>query len=521
MLFTSYSFIGFTGVLLSVYYLVPRRLQWIILLISSCVFYWVTNPASLIYVSFTAFTIWGCAIMIDRDYGIQNEYIRLNKGTISKEDQKAFKARHKMIREIWTSFGIFLNIGILIVTKYFSFLAGLFTVQQNHFTDIIVPLGISFYSLQAVGYLIDVKRGTIKAEGNLFKMLLFVSFFPQVIQGPISRFSDLSVSLFGEHEPERKEINFALQRILWGYFKKLIVADRIAPAVITLVSDPAKYRGAYVIVALVLYTIELYADFTGGIDISIGVAGILGVKVTENFRRPYFSTSLKEYWRRWHITMSQWFREFVFYPVSTSKLVQGISKFARKHLGNRGKKVPVYFSSFIVWVATGLWHGANWTFIIWGMLNWLILTVSEELEPVYAAFHKKVGFSNSYGYKVFMCFRTILLICILNLFDCYSSVRDTISVLASIITETELGELFSDKMLTIGMSGLDYVIVLAGVFVMLAVSLIQEKGDVREYICKMPYAIRFAIWFALFLSVLLIGAYGIGYDANQFIYNRF
>ena len=522
MLFTSYSFIGFILLLVPVYYLVPKKRQWFLLLLASCFFYCTFDPVYLIYVLITAVTVWGCAMMMSRDQRIEKEYLKEKKEDLSKEVQKAYKAQHKRIRTAWMILGIVINLGILILVKYYSFFAGIFTGQQQGIRGLAVPLGISFYTLQALGYLTDVKRGTVEAERNPLKMLLFISFFPQVIQGPISRFKDLSETLFSEHEFDWKEFSFGFQRVLWGFFKKLIIADRIAPVVNTIVSDVSKYRGAYITAVLVLYSLELYADFTGGIDVTIGVSQMLGVKVTENFEQPYFSTSLKEYWRKWHITMSQWFREFVFYPVSTSKPIQGISKLIRKKFGNKGKKIPVYLSSFIVWLLTGLWHGASWTFIVWGLLNWFILMVSEELEPVFAKFREKYPFTKTVWYRIIIWIRTFILICILNLFDCYATVGEVFSALWSVLATANMRVWFNGEMGKLGMAGLDYFIILLGAAVMFAVSWLQtKKGSVREFVAAKSYPVRFAFWFIVFITVLLVGAYGIGYDASQFIYNRF
>ena len=522
MLFTSYEFIGFIFALAILYYVFPKKLQWMLLLLFSYLFYWIANPIYLIYIAVTTVTIWGCGRMIERNFATQSEYLKANKESLTKEEKKAYKNRKKSARGRWLLLGVLVNLGILAVVKYTDFIVGIFTGKGLGFMDLAVPMGISFYTFQAIGYLIDVKRGTVKAEKNLFKFALFVSFFPQLVQGPISRFGDLSQTLYAEHRFDWTNVSYGIERIMWGFFKKLIIADRVAPAVNVLISDVSVYHGAYAFVGMVLYTLELYADFTGGIDVTIGVAQMLGIRVTENFNRPYFSTSLKEYWRRWHITMCQWFREFVFYPVSTSKAIQGLAKFSRKHFGdNIGKKLPVYVSTFVVWFATGIWHGASWNFIVWGLLNWLILMVSEELEPLYDKFHGQFRFSNTIGYRIFMGLRTLLLICVLNMFDCYVSVSETFHAFLTMFTSANYSIFTTGELLNLGVSALDYIILLCGVVVMLIVSMVQVKGSVRDQIAAKPYPVRFVIWFALFLVILLVGAYGIGYDSSQFIYNRF
>jgi D-alanyl-lipoteichoic acid acyltransferase DltB (MBOAT superfamily) len=390
------------------------------------------------------------------------------------------------------------------------------------FVSIALPMGISFYTFQALGYLIDVYRGTVEAEKNPFKFALFVSFFPQLIQGPISRFSQLSETLYQEHSFDSTTVCRGLQRMLWGYFKKMVIADRILTGVSTLIGDLGTYHGAYAFAGMLFYTVELYADFTGGIDITIGIAQTMGITVTENFNRPYFSKSLKEYWRRWHITMCTWFKDYVFYPVSICKPMQKFTKFCRARFGDAiGKRLPVYLASLTVWFATGVWHGASWNFIVWGLGNAVILLVSEELEPLYAKFHARFSVDGKLWYKIFQIGRTFLLVCCLNMFDCYSSVKDTFRAFASMFTATNWRIFWDGSLLTIGLSMLDYGILAFGVLVMFSVSMIQRRGSVREQIAQRPYPVRFILWYGLFVLVLLLGAYGIGYDASQFIYNRF
>lgn len=530
MLFTSYEFILFVAALLVLYYIIPKRFQWMLLLVASYIFYFCAGPTYLIYISVTTVTIYFAAVMIQNNSDRQKEYLKANKETLSKEEKKNYKDAQKKIRSRWKVGCIILNVGILAVVKYMSFVIGninsiveLFGADGRlSFWTIAAPLGISYYTFMSVGYLIDVARGTIKAERNLFKLALFVSFFPHLAQGPISRFGDLSKTMYEPHRFDTRVVSHGLWRVMWGFFKKLVVADRISVGVIFLIGNHSSYGGAYSLALLLFYTIQLYADFTGGIDITIGIAECMGISVAENFNRPYFSKSLKEYWRRWHITMCSWFRDYIFYPVSTSKSMQKFSKLSRAKLGEKvGKRLPVYVASFIVWFCTGLWHGASWNFIVWGLLNFVVLMVSEEFEPLYDKFHEKYKFSNGTIYKCFMMARTILLICVLNLFDCYTNIADTIKVLASAFTTTNWHVFWDGSMLQIGLSMADYMVLLLGVIVMLMVSLIQRSGSVREKIGKRPYPVRFALALILFIIVLVIGAYGVGYDSSQFIYNQF
>jgi D-alanyl-lipoteichoic acid acyltransferase DltB (MBOAT superfamily) len=220
--------------------------------------------------------------------------------------------------------------------------------------------------------------------------------------------------------------------------------------------------------------------------------------------------------------MCNWFRDYIFYPVSSSKWLQSFSKFSRKHFGQSiGKRLPVYVASFIVWFTTGIWHGASWNFIVWGLANWAVLMISEECEPLYNKFHSAFNVKDKKLYRIFEIARTFILICSLNMFDCYSSVRETIRSFVSMFTASNWKIILNGELLNIGLTYTDYLILLFGVIVMLLVSLIQRSGSVRDKILARPYPVRFVLWFGLFLCVVLFGAYGVGYDSSQFIYNRF
>jgi len=529
MLFTSYGFIGFAAVLIPVYYLVPRRCQWGLLLAASYLFYFIAGPGYVPYLLVTTAAAWLAALLIDRNAGRQSVYLREHKEELSKDEKKAYKAGQKRVRARWVAACLLLIIGILAVVKYTNFFISNVNGVLNalgrtelSFVTLALPMGISFYTFQAAGYLIDVYRGKYPAEKNPFRFALFVSFFPLLVQGPISRYDGLGRTLYEEHTFDSRTVCSGLQRVLWGYFKKMVVADRILTAVSAIIGDTDAYSGAYVLVGMVFYTLELYADFTGGIDITIGVAEAMGITVQENFHRPYFSKSLKEYWRRWHISMCSWFREYLFYPVSTSKGMQRFSKFARGRFGEAvGRRLPVYISSFVVWFATGIWHGASWNFIVWGLCNWAVLMFSEELEPLYQRFHDRFPVKEKTAYRLFQVVRTFGLVCVLNIFDCYPTLSATAAMLGSLFTARNWSVLWDGSLMTLGLTGLDYAILAAGTLLMLGVSLVQRSGSVREKIRTLRYPARFVIWYGLFLAVLLMGAYGIGYDASQFIYNQF
>lgn len=530
MLFTSYRFLGFIAVLFLLYYIVPKRFQWQLLLVFSYIFYFLADPKYVLYIAATTISIYWLGCKIDALYERQSIYLKDHKETLSKEEKKSYKSSIRQKQWKVLLLGLLINLGILAIVKYTNFTIAnmnaalrLFGSEKElRFWNVVLPMGISFYTFQAVSYLIDVYRGTCKAEKNLFRFALFVSFFPQLVQGPISRFGDLSKTLYAEHRFDKRTVCYGLQRILWGFFKKLVIADRILIGVNAIISAPERYSGAYVFVGMLFYALELYADFTGGIDIAIGVAEVLGITVAENFNRPYFSKSIKEYWRRWHITMGTWFTDYIFYPISVCRPMLKLSKFSRKYFGDIiGKRLPVYLSSFVVWLATGIWHGASWNFIVWGLGNWVVIMVSQELEPLYRKFHGRFHLENNRGFQMVQIVRTVLLMSCLRTLDCYRDVRLTFRMFGTMFTNWNWHILWDGSLLDIGLSMADYGILFVGMCILILVSMAQRTGKVRDRIAAKPYPIQFVVWYGMFLVVLLVGIYGIGYDASQFIYNQF
>lgn len=354
------------------------------------------------------------------------------------------------------------------------------------------------------------------------KLALFVSFFPQLIQGPINRFDQMKETLFSEHRFDSREIALGLERILWGFFKKLVIADRILTGVTAIIKQPETYNGIYVFVGMMFYALQLYADFTGGIDITIGIAQTLGIRVQENFIRPYFSKNIAEYWRRWHISLGTWFTEYIFYPVSVCQPMLKFSRFCRKHFGDYvGKRMPVYVASLAVWFTTGIWHGASWNFVVWGLLNGIIIILSQECEPLYARFHRKFHVAGKKWYSGFQVIRTVLLMSSLRMLDCYRDVPLTFRMFGDMLVHSRISQLFDGRLMTLGLTISDYIVLAIGTVILLGVSLAGRDGSVREKLAARPAPVRYALLYSLFLCVLIIGAYGVGYDSSQFIYNQF
>ncbi len=529
MLFTSYGFIAFLAILFLAYFLAPRKWQWEILLVASYVFYAFAGLFYLLFILLTTISAYCVARWIAYSQRREEEYLASHREQMDKSARKAYKAQKKKRRFWMLVTGLGVNFGVLAVLKYAGFavynlngILSIFGQKTLEIPSLILPLGISFYTFQTMGYLIDVYRGRTSAEKNPARLALFVSFFPQLIQGPISRHSDLAEQLYAPHAFDRRAFASGLWRILWGFFKKLVIADRVLIAMNTMLDAPADYQGAYVFLLILLYSVQIYADFTGGIDITIGIAECLGIRLVENFNRPFSSTSTKEYWRRWHITMGSWFTDYVFYPISVCRPMMKLSTFSRKLLGTKlGKRVPVYLATIVTWFLTGLWHGAGWNFIVWGLLNCLVILVSQELEPLYRRFHSRFPtLEKSRLYHDFGAVRTFLLMGLIRSLDCYRDVGTTFSMWGSMFTVHNLGEVMTGGILGLGLGIADFVILAVGILLMFAVGRREQKGSIRAYLAQHPI-LSASLACLLFAAVILFGAYGIGYDASQFIYNQF
>jgi len=505
MKFTSIGFLLFAAAVLLVYYRTPGRGQWMVLLAASLWFYLRAGPRYLAFLLFTALTTYVCTVRMARNWA-------------AAENRAAAKAKNRPIGAICLT----LNGAVLLLCKagLTEPLGSALSGSGLSFLRLGLPLGISFYMFQSMGYVIDVSRGTVPAEKNFGKLFLFISYFPQLIQGPISRHSQLMPQLLSPHGYDGKQLSFGLQRMLWGYFKKLVIADRIAAAV-TALRGP-EYVGTAFGVLSVFYAIQIYADFTGGMDMALGLSQALGISLPENFIRPYFSKSVAEYWRRWHITLGTWMKDYLFYPLSVSAPLRRFSRLARRKFGTVGKRLPVYMASVVTWAATGIWHGLTPNFLVWGMLNCLVIVLSEELTPLYRRLHGKFHWKETGWYGAFEIVRTFLLMNLIRSCDLFPQVSDYGRRLWSLAAVWNPEILWNGTLLELGLTGLDYGILAAGTALMLAVSLVQEKkGSLRQLLWQQNVFVRYLLTFLLLLATLLMGRYGIGYQASNFIYNQF
>ncbi|MBR7179512.1 MAG: MBOAT family protein [Oscillospiraceae bacterium] len=523
MAFTSFSFLLFAAAVIAAYYLVPQKFQWWVLLIASYTFYLTAGPEYLFFIILTTVTTYFTARKMGDALAKQDAYLAEHKKELSREEKKEYKAKVKAANRIWLIGCLLLNFGMLSVCKaaLVEPFKALMSGTGLSFLSLGLPMGISFYMFQSMGYVVDVYRGTCKAEQSFFKLSLFVSFFPQLVQGPISKFTQLAPTLYAPKAFDGKTVSFGLQRMLWGYFKKLVIADRIAVAIGTL--KGAEYTGVGFLLLSLFYAVQIYGDFTGGIDVTIGLAETMGISLPENFIRPYFSKNIAEYWRRWHISLGVWMKDYIFYPISVSGPMRDLSKWGRAKLGNFGKRLPVYVASVATWFVTGIWHGLNLNFVVWGMLNCFFVVLSEECVPLYEKFHSRFpGLKETKGYGVFEMLRMFWLMNIIRACDLFPDVGEYFRRVGSIFTTFNWNILWDGTMMRLGLTGLDYAVLGVGIVILFAVSVFQEKhGSFRTALAEKPAALRYSLIFAMFVAVILMGSYGIGYDASNFIYNQF
>ena len=417
------------------------------------------------------------------------------------------------------------NFGILVFLKYFRYyieaIADSYMGIQLEL-GVLIPLGISFYTFQTAAYIIDLYRGKIDADRNIFKFALFVSFFPQIIQGPISRYDQLADQLYEGHDFSYTNLTHGMQLMLWGFFKKIVIADRVAILVTQVFDNYGDYRGAVVFVALLFYSIQIYADFSGGIDIARGVAQTMGINMTHNFMRPYFSSSISEFWRRWHMSLSFWCRDYIFYPISLSKMFGRMGKNLRKIFGDRiGKLFPVLVAQMATFLTIGLWHGAEFKYIAYGLYNGGIIILGLLLEPQLKKLREalKINAAGT-GWKLFCIIRTFLLIVMGRIFPKSVSFSAAITMFCSMFRGN--GEGGAKLLFSLGLGAADFLIIFLCCTLWFVISFKQEKGiKIRESLGSKRLPYRWAALLLGFAAILVLGVYGPGYDASAFIYRGF
>lgn len=514
-------FFIFITIFFAVFFLIPAKgyLKQIFILIGNIFFYLHSGIASLVIVAGTAVLVYLASCLMDKVYKKYDS----EKDAYAPKDQILLlkKYKRKTMGGLLTALlGI---IGLLVFVK-FSRLSGYDSVIT--FSDfqlgksIIVPLGISYYSLSATGYLLDVYWRKIKPEHNFLYLLMVMTYFPIIVQGPISKYPKLIEQFKRLPGFEYKRVTYGVQLILWGLFKKMVIADRLLIFINTIFGSIDDYYGAEIVLALIFSLVQMYADFSGCMDIVQGVANIMGVELEKNFNQPFFSKGSAEYWRRWHISLGTWFRDYIYFPIYMSPAYMRIANKVKKKYGRDiGQLFITATISFVIWILSGLWHGTGWNYIVWG-LYWYFAIVFEE-----ATGKSGTKFNNKFGEKcheIWQVVRTLIIALIGRLWIVSGSLGNCRIIWRHILDETHIGFLFSSRKYDCGLNIQNFRLAIIAIGILWAVDFAHEKNvKIRDFIASRPILIRWFIYYIAIFSIIIFGIYGPGYDASNFVYGWF
>ncbi|WP_214610553.1 MBOAT family O-acyltransferase [Zobellia barbeyronii] len=431
-------------------------------------------------------------------------------GKVNESELDFEKGKKK--KKVYVAISLISNLSILFFFKYFYFiddslgdltnLLGL-TWQKSEY-NILLPVGISFYTFQALGYTIDVYRNNLKPEKHFGIYALFVSFFPQLVAGPIERSTHLLPQFRETKKINWERIKGGLLLILWGFFQKVVIADRLAVLVNTVYNDPTNYEGVQFLLATVFFAFQILCDFSGYSDMAIGTAQVLGYDLMKNFDRPYFSKNLREFWRRWHISLSTWFRDYLYFPLG----------------GNKVNKIKVYRNIAIVFLVSGLWHGANWTFVIWGALHGVYLIVEELIQPISNRLYNitKVD-RNNFSFKFFHCVKTFAVVSFAWIFFRANNVGDAFYIIENLFVQN-WSKLFGTELFSLGLDKEDFHLAVISILILLLVHWVQRKNSVRSWVKNQWLPLRWSVYLCFIFYIIIFGYYGSSEKA-QFIYFQF
>ena len=486
MVFNSIGFLIFFPIVLLLYFALPKKVSWIMLLLASYYFYISWNVKLIYLIVFTTTISWVSSILIER-------------------------TKRQAIRRLFLVITLVTCLGILFFYKYFNFLSDsvvealkVFGIGADPFNlDLILPVGISFYTFQTLSYVIDVYRGDVKTEPNFFFYALYVVFFPQLVAGPIERPNNLIPQLHERHRPNWENTRNGLRKMLIGFFKKVVVADLLATYVNAVYNDAANATGLGVVVATVLFAVQIYCDFAGYTDIAIGCAEIMGIHLMQNFDRPYISESIQEFWRRWHISLSTWFKDYIYFPLGGSRCAKW------KNLRN----------IMIVFMVSGLWHGAAWTFVIWGTLHGLYQVIGKLLKPLREKALDAMHISrDSKGLHLFRKAFTFVLVCFAWIFFRANSTADALLLVKKLFTDWSLSDAYINASFDhLGLTLIAVLISVLSIYIMNRMDINQLRlgNDADGVIPVFRYA--YIIWIIAIAWLLLL----VGDGASSFIYFQF
>lgn len=475
MNFNSLQYLLFLPVTLCLYFALPQKIKNPILLIASFFFYGCWQPAYTLLMLLSIVVTYACGLLMERC--------------------------EKKGKKLWLAACLVINLGILFFFKYFNFFsdtAGLLIGTQLPTLNVLLPVGISFYTFQALGYTIDVYRGDVPAEKNFVDYALFVSFFPQLVAGPIERTGNIIPQLKKVHRLKFESVKAGMLLILWGLFKKMVIADNLATMVNHVYNNPYDKNGLQLLLATLGFAFQIYCDFSAYSDIARGSAKLLDIDLMRNFDFPYGARSIKDFWRRWHISLSTWFKDYLYFPLG----------------GSRVKKWRHLVNLLIVFVVSGLWHGAAITFVLWGLMHGVYQVIGILLTPVREKFYKKVLAREHPVMKAISWAGTFALVILAWVLFRANSLQDAFFIIGGIFTRpwSKIGD--------VGISAAMLIAMCVSVILLVLVDKFNHQKPLADTINKTIW-LRYAVWFLLIAAILIFGYYGDGFDPQDFVYFQF
>ena len=492
MLFNSLSFLIFFPVVTALYFVLPHRFRWAMLLLASCVFYMAFVPAYIAILAVTIIIDYAAGILIEDSAGGN--------------------------RKTWLVVSIVSTCLVLFIFKYFNFfnanLAALASfIHWNYSVQalgLILPIGLSFHTFQSLSYVVEVYRGRQKAERHFGIYALYVMFYPQLVAGPIERPQNLLHQFYEKHKFDDQRVADGLKLMAWGLFKKVVIADRLAVMVNHVYNDPTSYEGIPLIIATVFFAFQIYCDFSGYSDMAIGAAQVMGFRLMDNFNRPYFSRTISEFWKRWHISLSTWFRDYLYIPLG----------------GNRVSNSRRNVNLFLTFLVSGFWHGANWTFIIWGALHGAYLVLGNETRQHRERLKRAIGIEPSANWnRILQTGFTFAIVAFAWIFFRARTTGDAFHIVLHLfssipqqiqaaITNVDSAR---DKLVYLGAGKPVFLLAVLGILAMEAVHVLQRHGRMRHMLAEKPAWIRWPVYYGLVLSILFFGVF----NKTSFIYFQF
>jgi alginate O-acetyltransferase complex protein AlgI len=490
LLFNSIHFLIFFPLVTAGYFLLPHRIRWIWLLVASCYFYMVFRPIYILILAFTILVDYMAGLWIARSTGPRRKYALV--------------------------LSIAANVGVLAFFKYFNFLNFNLDAILAHigrpdpipFLNILLPIGLSFHTFQSLSYTIEVYRGRQDPERHLGVFALYVMYYPQLVAGPIERPQQMLPQLKAHHRFDYARVTAGLKLMLWGMLKKVVIADRLASFVSPVYDNPASYPGISICIATLFFAFQIYCDFSGYTDIALGSSQVMGITLMRNFNRPYFSNSISDFWRRWHISLSSWFRDYVYFSMG----------------GNRTGPIRHFRNLMATFLLSGLWHGANWTYVAWGGLNGLYLTFESLARTAREWIFGEAQRPTSRAYLILRWAITFGATCLAWILFRAKTMTDAWYMISHLTAgfadlPSHLKEkTFQRTYILLLQDKDDFLIGLAAIAGLVLIEWMQRRGSMRERLAALPTWGRWSVYYGAVGAVLFLGAFN---RAQEFIYFQF